>query len=248
MRWINLLFVLMVNAVPLYGVKYLGWSVGTLLLLYWLENLLTGVFTAACIALHRKLTRKCGHWRPGVLGGKVDGKPNTAILLNDYIGFAIFFTLAQGLFVGAIVFVLSKNFAQLQFAADQFWQGASQIFAVLSGNFVVDAFQLHSRSFAWIKGYAQRRMGRAVVMHMTIILGIMGMAASQLPIAIVYVLIALKTISDLAPQQAQEPPAWLLNVAEKIRRAQGTDASWKRECDLAQNYASEDEKIMPAQA
>lgn len=245
MRWLSLLFALLVNAVPLYGVKYLGWSVGTVLLLYWLENLLIGIFTGARIALHRALTHKHGHWRPGVLGGKVNGKPNRALLLNDYIGFAIFFTLVQGLFAAAIVFLLGQNFPQLHFSIDQFWQGAWQILAVLSAEFVVDVFQLHSRTFAWIKAYAQQRMGRVVVVHLTIIFGVIGMAASQSPLAIVYVLIALKTFWDIAARNAENPPAWLLKLAEKIRKAQGNDAAWQRECESAQRYAVEDERVSP---
>src|SRR3954470_24788495 len=73
MRWLNLVFVLLVNAVPLYGIKYLGWSIGTVLLLYWVESVLVAVFTCARIALHRALTRKSGHWRTGSLGVLVNG-------------------------------------------------------------------------------------------------------------------------------------------------------------------------------
>ena len=57
---------------PLFGVKMFGWSVGVVLILYWLENLLIAVFTYARIALHRALTRKRGHWRTGTLGTKVN--------------------------------------------------------------------------------------------------------------------------------------------------------------------------------
>ena len=246
MRWLNWLFVLLLNSVPLYGVKYHGWSVGTVLLLYWLENLLIGLFTAGRIALHRALTRKRGHWRAGVLGAKVNGKPSRAVLLDDYIGFAVFFTLAQGLFAAAVVFVLGPDYPQLHFSAGQFLQGAWQMLVVLGAEFAVDAFQLRSRSFAWIKAYAQRRMGRVVIIHLTIIFGIIGMAASQSPLAIVYVLIALKTLWDLAGQNAGNSPTRLLKVAGKIRKAQGTDATWQRECAAAQRYVLDDEQVKPA--
>ena len=246
MRWLNLPFVLLVNAVPLYGVKYLGWSVGTVLVLYWLENLLTGAFTAARIALHRALTHKRGHWRPGVLGAKVDGKPNRAVLLNDYIGFAIFFTLAQGLFVAAIVFVLGRDYPDLQVSGEQLRQGAWQIQAVLGTEFVVDAPQLRSRSFAWMKAYAGQRMRRVVIIHLTIIFGIIGMAASQSPLAILYALIALKTLWDLAAQNTENPPAGLLRVAERIRKAQGNDAAWQRGQAQTRSHAVEDEEVRAA--
>src|SRR4051812_37473517 len=105
MRWLNLVFVLLVNAVPLYGIKYLGWSIGTVLLLYWLENLLVALFTCTRIVLHRALTRKSGHWRTGSLGVMVNNKPSTRGLLGEYATMAIVFTLAHGIFVFAIVFL-----------------------------------------------------------------------------------------------------------------------------------------------
>src|SRR3954467_12002220 len=74
MRWIGLLFALLVNAVPLYGVHNLGWSASTVVALYWSENLALAFFTCARIALHRKLTRKRGHWRGGTIGVKVNDK------------------------------------------------------------------------------------------------------------------------------------------------------------------------------
>src|SRR5258708_21491936 len=76
MRWLNLLFVLLVNAIPLYGVKFHGWSALTVVVLYWFENLLIAVFTCARIALHRQLTRKRGHRRKGQLGTQVNDKPS----------------------------------------------------------------------------------------------------------------------------------------------------------------------------
>jgi len=49
--------VLLVNAVPLYCVKELGWSASTVVVLFWFENLITVFFTCARIALHRALVR-----------------------------------------------------------------------------------------------------------------------------------------------------------------------------------------------
>lgn len=252
MRWIRLVFILLVNAVPLYGVMYRDWSVGTVLLLYWLENLLIGVFTTARIALHRAWTHKSGHWRRGVFGGTVNGKPDRAVLLDDYAGFAIFFTLVQGGFAALVVFVLGPDYPMLRFSADQFWQGAWQMLVVLATEFAVDVPQIRSRSFAWIKAYARQRMRRVVILHLTIILGVWGMAASQSPIAIVYALIGLKTLWDVLSGSAAEsgrvaePPSGPGTVAARLRTAQGNEAAWQRERELAPRCAIEDEKVKPA--
>lgn len=52
----------LVNLVPLYGVLELGWTVGSVLLLFWLENLVIGLFTVLRIltaaSLHNPLPAK----------------------------------------------------------------------------------------------------------------------------------------------------------------------------------------------
>lgn len=261
MRWLNLLFVLLVNAVPLYGVKYLGWSVGTVLMLYWLENLLIAVFTSARIALHRSLTRKRGHWRTGSLGSQVNGRPSGQGLLGEYAVMAFVFTLAHGIFVFAIVFLIGQNQADTvnwKFSVDQFRVGALQMLAVLAANFLADAMSMRSRSFAWIKAYVGQRMGRVLILHLAIIFGMWGMAMTESPFAVLYVLIGLKTLFDLAASNASakadalpaEPPAWALKLANVAARDKGgaaaMEAEWKRSREQVQRAAIEDEQVMPA--
>jgi len=261
MTWLNLLFVLLVNAVPLYGVKYMDWSVGTVLMLYWLENLLIAVFTCARIALHRSLTRKRGHYRTGSLGSKVNGKPSSHGLLGEYAVIAFVFTLAHGIFVVAIVFLIGENRPEMtnwQFSAEQFRTGALQMLAVLSADFAVDALSLRSRSFAWIKAYVGQRLARVMVLHLAIIFGMFASSANA-ALAVLYVLIFLKTLWDLGAvygsQKADAPPgeppaAWTRKVANVAARDKGRAASiqaeWKQSRDQRQRDAIEDEQVMPA--
>jgi len=261
MRWLNLLFVLLVNAVPLYGVKYLDWSVGTVLVLYWLENLLIAVFTCARILLHRTLTRKRGHWRTGQLGSKVNDRPSGQGLFGEYAVIAFVFTLAHGIFVFAIVFLIGENrpdVANWKFSVEQFRIGAWQMLAVLAVNFLVDAMSIRSRSFAWIKAYVGQRMGRVLILHLAIIFGMWAMAASDSPLAVLYVLIALKTLWDLAASNASakadalpaEAPGWALKLADAVAKDKGgakeMQADWKRSRERMQRAAIEDEQVMPA--
>lgn len=261
MRGLNLLFVLLVNAVPLYGVKVLGWSIGVVLLLYWIENLLVAVFTCARIVLHRALTRKAGHWRSSQLGGvSVNGQPKNFSLLGEYAIIAFPFTLVHGVFVLAIVFLIGSNKtgSEWQFSYAQFRFGALQMLGVLTLDFLVDALQMRSRSFAWIKTYVQQRMGRVLILHLGIIFGMWGLAASDSPIAVLYVLIGLKTLWDLASSNASakastlppEPPAWALKLADKVGRSKGgaaeMRADWTRSAEQSRRAAIEDEKVMPA--
>ena len=261
MRWLNLVFVLLVNAVPLYGIKYLAWSVGTVLMLYWVENLLVALFTCSRIALHRALTRKSGHWRTGSLGVMVNNKPSTRGLLGEYATMAIVFTLAHGIFVYAIVFLFGEGRSdpdRWRFSFEQFRYGALQMIGLMSVDFLLDAVRMRSRSFAWIKTYVQQRTGRVLVLHLAIIFGMMAMAATDSPIAVLYVLIGLKTLWDLAAAGSsakvdtlpQDAPQWVGKFADKALRQHGgaaaMQADWKRAREDMLRAAREDEQVRPA--
>ena len=258
MRWLNLLFVLLINAVPLYGVKELGWSASTVVVLYWFENLLTVFFTCARIALHRKLTRKRGYWRKGQLGTKVNNQPSTAGLLGEYATMAIIFTLAHGIFVGAFVMLAadhSPGDPRWAFSSTQFWQGAQWMATALVADFLADAATIRQRSFAWIRHYVDQRVGRVILLHLTIIFGMGGMMMTESPFAVLYVLIGLKTLWDLVSSSASaqaatlpdEPPAWALKLGAQQhgRSIDEQRAWWKRNVEDQKRRAAEDEEVMP---
>lgn len=261
MRVLHILFALLINAVPLYGIKVLGWSIGTVLLLYWLENLLVAVFTCARIVAHRAITRKAGHFRSSQLGGvSVNGKPTNWGLLGEYAVIAFPFTLVHGVFVFAIVFLIGHNkpdAVDWQFSYEQFRYGALQMLAVLAIDFVVDLLTMRSRSFAWIKAHVGQRMGRVLILHLGIIFGMWAMAATDSPIGVLYVIVGLKTLWDLAMSGASErsarlpdkPPAWALKFADRIAKDKGGSkemlADWQRSAEREAAAAVADEKVMP---
>jgi len=265
MAWINALFALLVNAVPLYGVKFLGWSATTIVVLYWFENLLTAIFTCVRIVAHRAMTRKRGHWRGGQLGSdiKINDKPfKASSLLQEYAILAFVFTLAHGVFVGGFMLIFAQNHGDeplWQFSADQFRQGVLTIFAVMVAELIVDLTGMRSRSFAWMRAYVQQRMGRVFVMHLTLIFGMVAMAATQSPFAVLYVLIGLKTLWDLAAAtrsakanantRPDEPPVRPLKVPDTATKKQdgatATRKDGKVSGERARQLAIEDELPMP---
>ena len=261
MRWIGLLFALLLNAIPLYGVRYLGWSPSTVVALYWFENLALAVFTCARIWLHRKLTRKRGHWRGGTLGVRSNGKLVTSGLLGEYATLAFVFTLAHGIFVGAFIGIGASNHGDdpaWQFSREQFMRGAQWLLLAMTFEFVVDAATMRTRSFAWIKAYVGQRTGRVLIMHFVIILGMGAMMATESPFAVLYVLIGLKTLWDLAASnraaRAQdlpaEPPQWAQSLADKVAGDKGGAAEmrrdWERQREQQIRNAREDEETVPA--
>ena len=257
---------LLVNAVPLVGVFYFDWSAINVVVLYWFENLMIGVCTFIRLLLHRFWTRKRGYWRrTNRLGIQINNKPATIGLIGEYASASFGFTLAHGIFVGGIALLVHQNYPDQpmwQLSWHQVLRGALAIAAFLGIELVVDLMRIRNASFAAIRDYAQARMGRLVVMHLAIIFGMMAMAFSNSPMGVLYVLIALKTGSDLlsiatrgAPKLADSdtpPPAWAKQMAGKLGKDKGTVTGvlkhWQAEREQARRNAIEDEQPMPADA
>lgn len=257
MVWVNALFVVLINAVPLYGALVLGWSAITIVVLYWFESVLITVATIVRILAHRRLTRKSGHWRSGTLGGmQVNGKTVKSTLLREYATIAIVFTAAHGVFVLVIAFMANENRSEAywHFSAPEFRNGAMSIALFTLCDLAVDLATMRQKSFAWISGYVQRRLGRIFVMHLTIIFGMFAMMKFDTPYALLYVLIGLKFLMDLGgiggktevdPAPA-EAPKWALKLADRVARDKGgakaMAADFKRDAETARKNALEDEK------
>ena len=266
MRWLNLLFVLGINAVPFYGAMYLGWSVSTILVLYWVENFMVIAATCVRIVLHRRWTRKCGHWsgaRAEVIGGIVSVPGNANAFLTGFLGPSLVFTLAHGIFVFAIVFGMGQNHPgepMWEFSAVQFRQGAVTIGVLIVLDLLRDLTILRQRSFAALKIYVDRRMARVIILHITLIFGMIAIASTASPLALLAILIGLKTLVELSAawfgerphsdDLPPEPPAWGLKFAAALGNAQGKKvedlkASWHADYRRQQERSLRDEEAMP---
>lgn len=257
----GILTVLLINAVPIVGVLQFGWSVTNVLVLYWFENLLIAVCTCVRIAVHRWLTQKRGYWRGGQVGVQVNGKTLQSGLLGEYAMMAFIFTFAHGIFVGAIALIFSQNFPddpRWQVSFVQIGHGLLAISVMLGLELIADLFTIRSRSFAWMRSYVELRMSRVIVLHLAIIFGMMLMAATHSPLGILFVLIGLKTLTELgavigqttsAPNLA-EPPAWSLRLVDKLGKDKGGGEEfakkWHADQEQARRNAIEDEEVMPA--
>jgi hypothetical protein len=259
-RWRGILIVLLVNAVPIVGVLRYGWSATNVLVLYWFENLLIAICTTLRLVVHRRLSRKRGYFRSGVIGGvKVNDKPVKSGLVGEYAIVAFVFTFAHGIFVAAIAFMLTRDHPDdpmWQFSLPQLVRGVEVIAAMLGIELIADLATIRARPFAWMKDYAQRRMGRILVLHLAIIFGMFAMAMTDSPFGILYVLIGLKTLVDLGgvygqgtkTDESDVPPGWALKFADKVAKDKGGSAALlkdlKAQGDKARRDAIEDEEIM----
>jgi hypothetical protein len=257
-----IVFALLVNAVPLVGVLYFEWSAINVLVLYWFENLMIACCVFIRLLLHRFWTRKRGYWRrTNRLGIQINNKPATMGLIGEYAVASFGFTLAHGIFVGGIAMIVHQNYPDQpmwQLSWPQVSRGALAIAAFLGIELAIDLMTIRRASFAAIRDYAQARMGRVVVLHLAIIFGMMAMAMSNSPMGVLYVLIALKTGSDLlsiatrgAPKAEDSdtpPPVWTMKMADKLGKDKGGAAGflrkWQDEREQARRDAVEDEKPM----
>jgi hypothetical protein len=251
--------VLISNAIPLVGVLHYGWSATNVLVLYWLENLFVAIFTCLRIGEHCRLTRRRGHWRKDQLAsspGEIGERPT---LFRDYATISLAFTLAHGTFVFAIALILAHRHADAaiwRFAFDPFRDGALILACTLAIDFFVDLMGLRLRSFAWVRGYVQKRMGRVLILHLSILGGMFAMAATNSPLGILYALIGLKTLWDLLMSRASEvtapistsPPSWLVKFGDHVAKHKGGSAAltkqWNLEMGAARRRGFEDEQSM----
>ncbi|HET7924359.1 MAG TPA: DUF6498-containing protein, partial [Rhodanobacteraceae bacterium] len=190
-------------------------------------------------------------------------KPAEMGLIGEYATGTFGFTLGHGIFVGAIAMIVHQNYPDQpmwQLSWEQVLRGALAIAAFLGIELAIDLTRIRSASFAAIRDYAQARMGRIIVLHLAIIFGMMGMAWSNSPMAVLYVLIGLKTLADLlgiatrgAPKIEDSdtpPPVWTMKMADKLGKDKGGAAGflekWQAEREQARKNAIEDEKPMAA--
>jgi hypothetical protein len=190
------------NAVPLVGVLFFGWSVWTILIVYWLENGIVGAFNVLKIA---RAEGGDGD-SPTAITWTINGRSAAGMAKAGLIPF---FIMHYGLFWvvhGVFVFTLPL-FASIGSNGADIGPGPDPWTIALA---IVALFISHGLSywFNYIGSGEYKRAspigqmfapyGRLVVLHVTIIFGAILTAMTGAPAAAVAVLVALKTALDLA--------------------------------------------------
>jgi len=185
---VGLLLLIALNLVPLIGVLAWGWKSFDLIFLYWMENVIIGVFTVL-----RMLIRPYGH----------------ALELAFPLFLVPFFCVHYGMFcMGHGVFVVSL-FGQN--GMDDFGLLAA-VLSVLSSPYMLAAVAALTliQTADWVRDVRLRGLGadgvrdlmvapyrRIFVLHLTIIAGGFALAALEEPVAGLIILVAVKTASDV---------------------------------------------------
>lgn len=193
-----------VNLIPLLGVLFLGWGLFPIMVLYWLENGIIGLFNLPKILL---ASAPVGGLPYSVTGGLAGSKPLLGLSGRGFL--MVFFAFHYGMFWavhGLFVFVLFGG-------SEGAFSGTGDPFAVeLPGWWTLAAASLflsHGVSFVtnflgkreYLAVSPQQQMGepysRVVVLHMTILAGGFLVEILGTPFAALVLLIVLKTAIDV---------------------------------------------------
>lgn len=195
-----LLYALLINGVPLFAVIWTGGSPAILVLLYWFETVALLVTGAIRIVLHRRATRKAGHYAPINVSSdhKADAEDTRRALehentyLNGFLGITVIFTVAHGIFVALLLFLFKA-------AGPITWEDARFALYYVIG--VQGLFLLWDmpRIAGWSFADLQRNVGsvsiRVLVTQIGIIFGII-VAGVAGPWGLAGTFIALRALAD----------------------------------------------------
>jgi len=201
-----LIALVVANLIPLAGVLFLGWSVWQILIIYWLENGIAGLFNIL------KMQKAQGTADALAVTYTINGRPAAGQAKAALIPF---FCLHYGIFWAVHgVFVLTLPLFGATATGDESSFGTTPDPFVL----VVAVFALFlshgvSYLFNFVGGGEYRRVspaaqmfkpyGRLVVLHVTIILGAMAISITGAAIAALAVLVILKIALDIGLHLAE---------------------------------------------
>lgn len=201
-RLLQILGTVAVNAIPLAGVIWFGWSVFEVLLLYWFENVAIGVAHAARLGICTRTNRTKGGW-------------GTTAFFTAHYGL---FTLVHGIFVVTYFGIVAEGFLGLK---------GGLVLPVVS-IFVWQTLQLvfDAQASQGFKGRDPTSMmfepyPRVFALHVTVIVGGFLIDVLGAPVWALAVLVVMKTISDVFIGLVLTPggrtPDELLAALRKLR-------------------------------
>ncbi|KXW75539.1 hypothetical protein JL15_21895 [Mycolicibacterium phlei DSM 43071] len=224
---IHAVTLLAANLVPAAGWFVQHWSAGTTLVVYWIENVVTCLFIAVRIVAHRRMRPCRGHFR--YLAPITDRKTRRATrsdgsFLRSFAVIAAVFSAGHAIFLGVILGLLNHNgdaFARVDWRSVTV--GCAWLLGFLSADLAVDLIRLRHWPFRRIELEANRGLSRLVVVHLTLIFGMFGVAVTGAPSALFGVFVVLKTlfaVGAVLPQyEPQTPPRWLSGVLNRVPSA-----------------------------
>jgi hypothetical protein len=233
-RAFALIQVLALNAVPLYGVYVLGWSWGTVLVLYLCETVMGTLFVGFRMIVHYQLTHDRGYSHP--MGGTAPGKSRFGAFLFDFTAAYLFASFAHGIFLAVILNLILKGRPEATVDFAMLRKGVLAMALIMTGSFALDCLGLRKRPFEWIRDLAERLLGRIAVVQFAIIFGMIGINQfAKAPFAVFVFVKLLVELGGLArgkkipkPEPIPAPVAILSRGAPEAIKGSGRSAGKRR--------------------
>jgi hypothetical protein len=203
-----------VNSLPVVGVFAGDWSWATALAVYWAENLIATVLIGLRLWLHRR-------WRAGA-AAPADVRISAP---GPFVGTALAFTAAHGVFLVLVFAMVTKFWPDLATLR----QALLALIVMQGLAFGLDLWTLDEWPASRVNERADHLLGRVVLVHLSIIAGMIGFAIFDTEWAFFAVFAGLKALSDigqLLPRAAaaptpSAPPRWLAAVMRRFPRQNG---------------------------
>jgi hypothetical protein len=175
---IQFLGTLLVNAIPLAGVIWFGWSVFEVLFLYWFENVAIGVTHTVRLLISTRTN------------AAADGK-STASFFAMHYGM---FTFVHGIFVVTFFGIVGRGFMELEpgFAGPVLAMVGWQIAFLFIDTLRTEGFKGRLPNDMMFEPYP-----RVFALHMTVLAGGWLIGELGTPVWALVILVAVKTLFDL---------------------------------------------------
>ena len=208
------------NAIPVWGFLGRGWSPATTLVVYWFETLVGTLLIALRMEIHRHLTHFRGYSveeGPATISVSSSGGAQRPLHLGYVKAFlvgALGFILVHGIFLLALVAIILPQTADGGTVdREALRQGVLVTSGFLALGFLADLVGLSRRPFAWIRSMAEGAFSRIVIVHMTIIIGMIAAMLFDRARPLFTVFVGLKLLADISahvPQwRPKQAPAWM---------------------------------------
>lgn len=171
------MFLIGANLIPLIGVLFWGWSVGSVLLIYWIESIIIGILNIPRI------------WASE---GKAGEKLFTSMFFSVHYGA---FAIAHLVFL-VNLFGAGEPLASITSGGAIMWTAISFFIS----HFISLLMRLYRREFKGSTPSVQlfAPYGRVMIMHIVVLFGAFLIEFLGSPIYAVVLLVILKTLIDLA--------------------------------------------------
>ncbi len=176
------------NFIPLLGVLFWGWSVFSILVLYWLESVIIGFFNIFKIMLSQGT-------------------------LKNRLFSSLFFIFHYGAFSTVHFIAINSLFKNQNLTPDSI--GFTYALAVLGFtishlvSFIQNSIIKGEQRFISTSKQISIPYQRVMIMHVVVILGALGVDMLGSPLIALIILIAVKTIIDLKAHEKEHSPAIL---------------------------------------